>query len=320
MTVTVIVPAFNEGATFAATLVSIAEYFSVYHTGGYDFEYLIVDDGSTDETGEVAALFARFRSNVRILTHPQNRGLGAALRSAFAAVRSDVALVFDADLSYPPALGMQLVEALDRENADIVTASAYMRGGAIENVPWTRRVLSREANRLLSLATSGRYATLTCMVRAYRRDALERLAFASDGMDANTEIAFDALRKRMRLFEVPATLRWSSERRTAGARIAPLRLARQTWRTLAMAFSYRPALLLAVPGLFPGLLPLVVALLLIMHASPRVLALGTAITVTVQYASLAIFAGQLGTFFTRPLRQRRTQGVTNAHHAPKRTA
>ena len=320
--VTVVIPAFNEGPQFASTLVSVADYFSCYRGAGYDFRYLVIDDGSADETTEAAESFARFRPNVRVIRHPQNRGLGAALRTAFSDIHTDLALVLDADLSYPPDLGMRLVETLERDDRDIVTASPYMRGGAIVNVPWMRRVLSREANRLLSLATSGKYATMTCMVRAYRREAIERVTFESDGMDAIAEMLLDALRKGLRVSEVPATLRWSAERRASGMRIAPARLARQIWRTSRLAFSFRPALWLAVPGLIPGLLPVVVAVLLVLRVSPSTLALGTAITIIVQYASLAIFAGQLGAFFARRLRTpRSSEGVeTNGYHAPKRSA
>ena len=320
--VTVIIPAYNEGAAFAGTLVAVAEHFSYYRSAGYDFHYLVVDDGSADETAEAAENFARWRSNVRVIRHPENRGLGGALRTAFAAVGTDLALVLDADLSYPPSLGMQLIETLERDGCDVVTASPYMRGGSIVNVPLVRRILSREANRLLSLATAGKYATMTCMVRAYRRSALERLTFVSDGMDACAEILLDALRKGLIVGEVPATLHWSAERRASGLRIAPVKVTRQIWRTMALAFAFRPALWLAVPGLIPGLLPFVVAVLLILRVSPTTLAIGTAATIVVQYASLAIFAGQLGTFFARRFHKKRTsQGVhPNGYHAPKRSA
>ncbi|HEV7178630.1 MAG TPA: glycosyltransferase family 2 protein [Candidatus Baltobacteraceae bacterium] len=322
--VTVVIPAYNEGACFAAGLVSLTEYFAMHRGGGYEFRYLVVDDGSGDETYAVARSFANRRSNVRVFQHPTNRGLGAALRTAIAELDTDVAIVLDADLSYAPAVGMQLLEALESENADIAIASAYMRGGAVVDVPLLRRTLSREANRVLSLAACGRYATFTCMVRAYRVAALKQLDFSGSGMDAIAEMLLIALRKGMRIAEVPATLRWSEERRNAPGRFRPMRLAAQTWMTLRLAFAHRPALWFAVPGLFPGLLPLVVAALLILHVSTFDLAVGSAITVAVQYTSLAVFAGQLGTFFTRRLRQRsRSQSNRmnpNDYDFPKRIA
>jgi hypothetical protein len=214
---------------------------------------------------------------------------------------------------------MELLEALEREQADIALASPYMRGGSIVNVPLLRRVLSREANRLLSMA-AGRFSTFTCMVRAYRVSVLKSLSFTSDRMAAIPEILLAAMKRRLRIVEVPATLTWSEERRSSGGRLNVSRALAQTAQITRLSFRHRPSLWLAVPGLVPGLLPLVVAVLLFLHVSAATLAAATAATVAVQYASLAIFAGYLGAFFagTRIRRhhqfdQKRIQ--TNDHHA-----
>ncbi len=302
--VAVVIPAYNEGGGFAAALTSIADYLAIYRGCGYEFRYLIVDDGSADETLEAARAFARWRDDVRILRHERNRGLGAALRTAFSKVDAELAVVLDADLSYAPATAMELLEALERENADIASASPYMRGGSVVNVPPIRRVLSREANRVLSLATGGRYATLTCMVRAYRTSALPQLEFRSDGMESSAELMLAALRKNMRVIEIPATLRWSDERRRARRCMRPARIASRISATLALAFRHRPSLWFAVPGLFPGLLPLVVAVLLLLRVTPTALAIGTTATIVIQYSSLALFTGQIAAFFGRKIYQR----------------
>jgi dolichol-phosphate mannosyltransferase len=310
--VTVIVPAYNEGAAFGAALTTLADYFAMHRGGDREFHFLVVDDGSSDETYDAAQRFARWRENVVVLRHERNRGLGAALRTAFAQTKTEVAVVLDADLSYTPAIAMELVEALEREGADIALASAYLSGGSVVNVPLLRRVLSREANRLLSLATSGRYATLTCMVRAYRTDVAKRLVFSGDGMIAIPEMLLWALRQNLRVIELPATLRWSKERAAEQRGFNVKRAASQTSATIALAFRYRPALWLAVPGLFPGLLPLVVGILLIMRVPPATLAIATTVTIVVQYTSLALFTGQLVAFFGRKFsaKRLRSNGAT----------
>jgi len=194
---------------------------------------------------------------------------------------------------------MELVETLEQKGADIALASAYAPGGSVGNVPFLRRILSREANRLLSLATGGRYATLTCMVRAYQADAARRLEFRSDGMTAVPEMLLSGVRQHMRIVEIPAALRWSDERVAARRGFSVSRAASQTSATVALAFRHRPSLWLAVPGLFPGLLPLVVALLLILRVGAATLAVATTVTIIVQYTSLALFGGQLAAFFGR---------------------
>jgi dolichol-phosphate mannosyltransferase len=80
-TITVVLPAYNEGDAFASGLVTLRDYFSLHRSCGYDFRYVIVDDGSTDDTYAAAQAFARWQDDVCVLRHPRNRGLGAALRT-----------------------------------------------------------------------------------------------------------------------------------------------------------------------------------------------------------------------------------------------
>jgi dolichol-phosphate mannosyltransferase len=319
--VTVVIPAYNEGEAFGAALVSLADYFSLHKNGGYEFSYLIVDDGSSDETYAAAASFARWRKDVKVLRHEKNRGLGAALRTAFREVDTQIAVVLDADMSYTAATAMELIEVLERDHVSITLASPYMSGGDVRNVPLMRKVLSREANRVLSLATSGKLATLTCMVRAYRADALRLLEFRSNGMEAIPEMLLSAVRQRMRVTEVPATLQWSPARRMDSGRLRVSSLASRIGAIFLMACRHRPSLWFAVPGLAPGLLPLVVAILFILRVNAATLAIGTTITIVVQYTSLALFSGQIAAFFGRrlSLRNRHTNGVTNGYDIPGRT-
>lgn len=319
--VTVVIPAYDEGDAFASALVSIADCFAL-HRGEYSFKYLIVDDGSRDETYAAAVRFARWRPEARVLRHERNLGLGAALRTAIREIDTQFAVVLDADLSYSPATAMELIEALEREHADIALASPYMHGGAVRNVSLPRRVLSREANRLLSMATGGRYATITCMVRAYRVEALRRLKFRSNGMEAVPEMLLWGLRNHMRVVELPATLEWSHERRASGGRLRVSSVAPRVAATVLMACHHRPTLWLALPGLFPGLLPLVVGVLLALHLNGKSLAIGTTATIVVQYASLALFSGQLAAYFGRKLyHSHQRNGVrANGYDAPGRTA
>lgn len=322
--VAVVIPAYNEGMAFGCSLARIADYYAMHAPSGYRFEYVIVDDGSCDQTGEIAQSFARWHSNVTVIRHERNLGLGAALRSAFRTLRTQYAIVLDADLSYTPTTGMELLEALERENADIALASPYMRGGSIVNVPPMRRILSREANRLLSMA-AGRFSTFTCMVRAYRVAALKKLPFTSDRMAAVPELLLAAMKRHVRIVEVPATLKWSDERRNAGGRLNLSRAFAQTAQITRLSFRHRPSLWLAVPGLVPGLLPLVIAVLLFLHVSAPALAAATAATVAVQYASLALFAGYLGVFFAGTHLRRHHQFIqkriqTNDYHASEHYA
>lgn len=310
-TVSVIVPAYNEGPALGAHLVTLSEQFS--HYACYDVQYIIVDDGSVDETQSIAQRFARFRRSVMVVTHERNCGLGQALRSGIAHATGEYTVVVDADMSYTPAVAMELLETLEHDNADIVLASAYMRGGSVRNVPFLPRVLSREANQFLSFAVTGRYATLTCMVRAYRTALLKQLDFRANGREVNAEILLMAIRKKAAIIELPARLEWEEERRAAWRAPNLKKLAAQAWRTIALALHHRPALLLAMPGVIPASWPLFVGILLLMHASAKELAIGSAAILALQYTSFAIVVGQLGQFFANVISHSRAARSKACH-------
>ena len=202
--VTVVIPAYNAGAPFAASLPTIADHFSLYRSGGYEFSYLIIEDGSSDSTRAIAQRFARWRSNVRVVSHLCHRGVGAAMRTAFNETRADFAIVLDPALAYAPATGMELVEALERENADIAIASSHVHGATIS---------LGDASRRAKLGVGGAYEALVGMVRAYRVPAVKRLRFSSDGVAALPELLARAIREGMYIVAVPA-MPWNVARRS----------------------------------------------------------------------------------------------------------
>lgn len=221
--VTVVIPAHNAGAPFAGSLPTIADHFSLYRSGGYDFSYVIVEDGSSDETRAVAQRFARWRSNVRVVSHLCHRGVGAALRTAFNDLHADYAIVLDPHLGYAPSTGMELLEALERENADIAVASSRLPG---------RVVRLRGTYGAAKLGFGGAYEALVGLVRAYRVAALQRLSFSADGVEALPELLARALHGGMNVIAVPATP-WHETRR-AGVREAV--------RSMLAALKYFPVL------------------------------------------------------------------------------
>lgn len=300
---TVVIPAFNEGAPLREHLAGIVAALAGFDTP-YDFEIVVVDDGSADDTYAVAQQAASTFPNLRVIRHDTNRGLGAALRTGFAAASGSVVVTYDSDLSYRPQIIAEMLSELDRSNVDLVLASAYMRGGSVVGVPWLRRVFSREANRFLSFATNGRYATITCMVRAYRAEFFRSIETTEDRMEINPELLFKALKNGAAVSEIPAELRWSEERARSHAKMNLPRTYKQIVRTFRYGVAYRPAVLLALPGILPGVLPLIVATCVLLHLNIKTIATITIVTMIIQNASLALFAGQLGVFARNVLKRR----------------
>ena len=133
--VSLVVPAYNEAQIIERNLTNLCEYMQSLEDT-YRWELIIVNDGSTDETGERAEAFARKRDNVHVLQHPVNLRLGQALRFAFDNCGGDYIVTMDVDLSYSPDHIQKLVAKITETGAKIVIASPYMKGGTVSSVPW----------------------------------------------------------------------------------------------------------------------------------------------------------------------------------------
>ncbi|HLW38578.1 MAG TPA: glycosyltransferase family 2 protein, partial [Candidatus Eremiobacteraceae bacterium] len=106
-----VVPAFNEAGIIERNLDELLNYLTGLQAA-YRFELVLVDDGSSDQTGTVADAFAAARSGVHVCHHGRNRGLGAALKTGFARAGGDYIVTLDLDLSYEPAYVAALLDAL----------------------------------------------------------------------------------------------------------------------------------------------------------------------------------------------------------------
>jgi len=190
----VIVPVFNERATVAEVIRRIRAVDLPV-----DIEVIVVDDGSSDGSDKV--LTALGDSTVRVISHPQNRGKGAAIRTGLAAVRGDLVLIQDADLEYDPQDWSKLLDPILRGKARVVYGSRFT--GERKNM----MPLHWIGNRFLSLITNVLYSsTLSDMETCYKlfdRRILEGITIQSDKFDFEPEITAKVLRRGHRIYEVP---------------------------------------------------------------------------------------------------------------------
>ena len=250
--VSIVVPAYNEAAIIEKNLVTLYEYMKSLETE-YGWELIIVNDGSTDETGDMSEAFASSRDNVTVLHHMFNFRLGQALRFAFKKCRGDYVVVMDLDLSYSPDHIGKMLDRIRKTRAKIVIASPYMKGGKVSNVPWCRKKLSIWANRFLSLIAtrdtfSDRLTTLTGMVRAYDQKFLSGLTLKAMDVDIHSEIIYKAMILRARIVEIPAHLDWNFAIGKDECRKSSMRILKSILMNLTSGFALRPFMFFMVPG------------------------------------------------------------------------
>jgi dolichol-phosphate mannosyltransferase len=212
----VILPAYNEGRGIGKLVKDIHGTLAPSKAGAH---MLLVDDGSADRTGDLAAEAAG-NARLEVIRHERNRGLGRALHTGFSAALSrgkneDIAITMDADNTHPPGYIIDLVNKMG-EGYDLVIAGRFLEGAAEEGVPFLRYFLSRFANAWYRVILSyPGVRDFTCGYRAYRLDLLRR-AFGrygekfieEDGFTCMFEILAKVRRLNPRVCQIPFRLRY----------------------------------------------------------------------------------------------------------------
>ncbi len=245
--ISIVVPAYNEAAIVEKNLAKLCEYMESLEKE-YRWELIVVNDGSTDETGELAQTFARSRDNVHVLHHSVNFRLGQALRFGFNNFKGDYVITMDLDLSYSPDHIEKMLKKIRETKAKIVIASPYMKGGKISNVSWARRTLSVWANRFLSVCAKGNFSTITSMVRAYDREFLKALDLKAMDGDINYETIYKAQLLGGRIVEIPAHLDWDYQKSMGEKRKSSIRILKTIMSYLFGGFIFRPVMFFMLPG------------------------------------------------------------------------
>jgi glycosyltransferase involved in cell wall biosynthesis len=188
--VSFIVPAFNEAATIGEVLKRIAAL-------DLDAQVVVVDDGSTDATAEIAE-----RSGAEVIRQP-HRGKGAAVRAAIPHLDREIVVIQDADMEYDPAEVPTLIEPIERGAADVVYGSR-LSGGRPQRAYLFWHMAG---NRFLSLLTGVLYnTTLTDMetgYKAFRVEVLRSLDLRQDDFAIEPEITAKVCKRKLRVYELP---------------------------------------------------------------------------------------------------------------------
>ena len=203
--ITVITPMYNEAGSIQA---NIRRILTAMESLGVSWEYILVDDGSTDTGLEEARAQIGDNPCCRIIHYAANRGRGYALRQGFSVARGKYIVTTESDLSWGPEIVPSLYARLVRDDCDIVVASVHLPGGGLENVPPARRWLSSYGNIFMRWCYGGNLTMLSGMTRGYRREAIQTLHLESNHKEIHIEILAKAKALGMRIVEIPATIRW----------------------------------------------------------------------------------------------------------------
>jgi len=202
---TLITPMYNESDGIERSITQILQAMDKLSVS---WEYILVNDGSKDDSLAKAQALLAGRDNCRVESYSPNRGRGYALRRGFMAARGDYIVTTESDLSWGTGVIGQLYEKLKETGADMAIASVHLAGGKMENVPGHRRALSGVGNIIVRWAFGGDLTMLTGMTRGYRREVIDKLRLEEDRKEIHLEIVAKAMALGFRIVEIPGTIRW----------------------------------------------------------------------------------------------------------------
>lgn len=245
--ISIVVPCYNEEAILQENMATIQRFLQTCESK-YDWEILIINDGSRDRTGEIADDLEKSDPHVRVIHHPINLNLGNALQTGFRNAKGEIIVVLDVDLSYSEEYIEKLTDKLIEASADIVIASPYMKDGKVTAVPFTRKVMSKWVNRFMRFSAQDKYYTFTGMVRAYRTSFIRSVNLKTTDYEINPEIMYKAMILRARILEIPAHLDWTGQNKFIGKRTSSIRVLRGFFSGLMSAFIFRPYIFFILIG------------------------------------------------------------------------
>lgn len=198
----IVVPAYNSANTLPLVISELESKYKKY--------VLVVDDGSSDETSQVAKDLG-----LEVIRHPVNKGCGAAQKTGFQRAISqkvDAVIILHADNQYDPAIIPELISVFVNEECDMVLASRMLNSKwALDGgMPYWKFLCNKFSTALLNFAAKSKLSEFHTGYRLYSREALERLPFAgySDDHALDIEILLHGLGRKMKIKEVPIKSRY----------------------------------------------------------------------------------------------------------------
>ncbi|KAK3086650.1 hypothetical protein FSP39_021391 [Pinctada imbricata] len=200
----VLLPTYNERENLPIIVWLIVKYFT---ESGYDYEIIVIDDGSPDNTLEAAQQLEKIYGKDKIVLRPREKklGLGTAYIHGIKHAKGNFIIIMDADFSHHPKFIPQFIKKQKEGDCDIVSGTRYIGDGGVYGWDLKRKIVSRTANYITQVLLQPGASDLTGSFRLYKKDALEKLvnSCVSKGYVFQMEMIIRARQFGFSIDEVP---------------------------------------------------------------------------------------------------------------------
>jgi glycosyltransferase involved in cell wall biosynthesis len=192
--ISVVIPALNEEKNLAQLIPELHKELGSY---GYAYEIIVVDGHSRDNTAKVS-------EKLGAIVIYDDRGKGSALVKGLRRAKGDILIAMDADLSHEPRELKLLIDAIEI-GYDVCMGSRFIIGGGSEDIPWFRVLGNKFFVFLVNVIFGANYTDMCYGYRSFRKGVPEKLDLQDKGFGIETEISIKAIKKHLRIIEVPST-------------------------------------------------------------------------------------------------------------------
>lgn len=198
--ISVALPAYNEEENIRPMVLEVVEVFAGLVAGGQvsDYEVIVVNDGSKDNTAQAVEALSSEISTVRLVNHEVNKGYGAAVYTGFVSARKDLVFLTDSDKQFDVSDIVKLLPLMDE--ADLVAGYRAPRRD-----PFKRRLFGMGWSALVTVLFGYTVRDVDCAFKLFRREIIESIDVESRGATFSAEFLVRAKRKGYRFKEVPVT-------------------------------------------------------------------------------------------------------------------
>ena len=199
MKISVIIPCYNEEHTILKVIKSVHESLN-----RYEYEIILVDDGSTDNTKVLLDEYSRRDEKVEVIYHDINSGKGSSLRTGFNAAIGDVVIIQDADLEYDPSEYSKLFKPIQDGKADVVYGSRFKSGDAMRVLYFWHKMGNLFLTGLSNMLTNLNLTDMETCYKVFRKEVLDQITIEENRFGFEPEITakISKIRPRIRIYEV----------------------------------------------------------------------------------------------------------------------